>query len=99
MPVLRKTSIALAMAPCCVAAVAGGPARPQVQLDLARTTSPHAAYLDMGSPRALSAQQLRQLQESEMDRAVRVGADGRVQRTLPMRGNDAVLLTLEPAAN
>ena len=56
----------------------------------------------MGSPKALSAEQLAKLQEltqdrPEADRVVKVGKDGKLQWKLPMRSNDIVLVTLEPA--
>jgi len=62
----------------------------------------HTAYLEMGSPKELKAEQLQKLQDlttdkPEVDRVVRIGANGKLQWTLPMRSNDIVLVTLEPA--
>ncbi len=56
----------------------------------------------MGSPKTLGTQQLKQLQaltddKPEVNRAVHVGRDGKLQWTLPMRSNDIALVTLEPA--
>ncbi|HEX6706195.1 MAG TPA: cellulase family glycosylhydrolase [Albitalea sp.] len=81
--------------------LAPGRYRLQVRRTGYRSNDAHTAYLEMGSPQALSAPQLRQLQEltadkPETDRAVRVRADGRLQWKLPMRSNDVVLVTLEP---
>ncbi|WP_369976005.1 GH39 family glycosyl hydrolase [Xanthomonas bundabergensis] len=60
----------------------------------------YSAYLRMGSPKALSAQQLRQLQQRTTDkpelRRVRVDKDGSAQLDVPMRANDVVLLELSP---
>ncbi len=58
-------------------------------------------YLEIGSPSALSAAQLTELQEltrdrPETDRVVRVGAGGRYSLRVPMRANDVVLALLEP---
>lgn len=56
----------------------------------------------MGSPASLGPDQLAELQRltrdlPESDRVVRVGGDGRYMLRLPMRTNDVVLATLEPA--
>jgi xylan 1,4-beta-xylosidase len=77
--------------------------RLQVRRTGYRANDAHTACLEMGSPKEPSAQQLRQPQaltadKPELDRVVRVGRDGRLQRNLPMRSNDIVLATLEPAA-
>ncbi|WP_374562271.1 glycoside hydrolase family 9 protein [Ideonella sp.] len=61
----------------------------------------HTAYLEMGSPDALSPAQLQKLQaltddRPEVDERVQVGTDGRLRWTLPMRSNDVVLFTLQP---
>jgi len=83
--------------------LAPGRYRLQVRRTGYKANDAHTAYLEMGSPKELSAQQLRELQEltadkPEVDRTVRVGPDGRLQWRLPMRSNDIVLATLEPAA-
>lgn len=69
-----------------------------------RRNDPLSLYIDMGMPKALAPRQLTQLQQAtrdtpEQDRRVRVGADGVVAIAVPMRSNDVVLLTLEPAAH
>lgn len=61
----------------------------------------HTRYLQMGSPKDLSAGQLAELRaltqdKPETDRTVRVGADGRYTLRVPMRTNDVVLAQLEP---
>lgn len=62
----------------------------------------HTAYLEMGSLKELNADQLQKLQalttdKPEVDRVVNVGANGKLEWKLPMRSNDIVLVTLEPA--
>jgi len=60
----------------------------------------YSAYLRMGAPKTLSAQQLRALQDTTTDapelRRVRVGKDGRAQLEVAMRANDVVLVELRP---
>jgi len=63
---------------------------------------PMSLYIDMGKPKDLSAEQLSKLQAAtadvaEQDRTVTVGKDGVLNVDLPMRSNDVVLVTLEPA--
>lgn len=84
--------------------LAPGSYRLQVRRTGFKANDAQTAYLEMGSPAELSAAQLRQLQDltadkPEVDRTVRVGRDGLLQWKLPMRSNDVVLLTLEPAPN
>lgn len=67
-----------------------------------RRNDPLSLYIDMGMPKDLAPRQLTQLQQAtrdtpEQDRRVRVGADGVVEIRVPMRSNDVVLMTLEPA--
>ena len=62
----------------------------------------YTRYLEMGSPRSLTPQQLGDLQSltrdvPEVDRTVHVPRDGRFRIVLPMRSNDIVLTTLEAA--
>jgi len=83
--------------------LAPGRYRVQVRRTGYKANDAHTAYLEMGSPQALSAVQLNELQKitadrPEVDRTVRVGVDGRLQWKLPMRSNDVVLVTLAPAA-
>ncbi|HEV6964645.1 GH39 family glycosyl hydrolase [Roseateles sp.] len=59
----------------------------------------HTAYLKMGSPKELDAQQLATLQglttdRAESEREVRVGANGSATLTLKLRSHDVVLLSL-----
>lgn len=61
----------------------------------------HTAYLKMGSPKALDTAQLAALQglttdRPEMERELRVGADGSAHITLRLRSHDVVLLSLTP---
>ncbi|WP_457391002.1 GH39 family glycosyl hydrolase [Roseateles sp. P5_E1] len=61
----------------------------------------YTAYLEMGAPKDLSAEQLAQLQsltedQPEADRIVKVGKDGKLQWKLTMRSNDIALVTVEP---
>jgi len=64
----------------------------------------HSRYLEMGSPKDLTAAQLAELQGltrdiPEASSKVRIGRDGRFSTTVPMRTNDVVLLQLEPAGS
>jgi xylan 1,4-beta-xylosidase len=83
--------------------VAPGSYQVQVRRTGYKVNDAYTAYLEMGSPKALSTEQLKQLQDlttdkPEASRVVRVHADGKLQWKLPMRSNDIVLVTLEPAA-
>lgn len=85
-----------------LAHVPAGNYRLQVRKTGYRRNDPLSLYIDMGMPKQLAADQLTQLQQAtrdapEQDRRVRVCADGAVAVTVPMRSNDVVLLTLEPA--
>jgi len=67
-----------------------------------RRNDPQTAWLEMGSPEALGPTQLHQLQALTRDRperadAVRIGTSGRYVTELPMRTNDVVLVTIDPA--
>ena len=62
----------------------------------------HTRYLEMGSPTSLSPAQIAALQASTRDRPessrmVTVGRDGRYRLSVPMRTNDVVLASIEPA--
>ena len=83
--------------------LAPGRYRMQVRRTGYKANDAQTAYLEMGSPKDLTPAQLQTLQQltadkAEVDRTVRVGADGRTHWTLPMRSNDIVLVTLEPVA-
>jgi xylan 1,4-beta-xylosidase len=59
----------------------------------------YSAFIDMGRPRRLSAAQLAALQDASSDRAetdesVVVGSDGLFARTVSMRENDVVLVSV-----
>ena len=60
----------------------------------------YTAYIEMGSPNVLSAKQVAQLNGltqdlPETDKAIRSGADGTAEMTIPMNSNDIVLVKLE----
>jgi xylan 1,4-beta-xylosidase len=62
----------------------------------------YSAYLEMGSPKDLSATQIARLNDlsrdvPEKDRIVRTAPDGSVAITVPMNSNDIVLVKLAPA--
>ncbi|MFV0624275.1 beta-xylosidase [Sphingomonas sp. ac-8] len=62
----------------------------------------HTRYLEMGSPKDLSAAQLAELQAltrdlPEKQTTVRVGRDGRHAMTVKMSTNDVVLVSVQPA--
>ena len=61
----------------------------------------HTRYLEMGSPKDLSAAQLAELQGLTRDvpeqaATVQIGTNGRHAMTVKMRTNDVVLVSLEP---
>jgi xylan 1,4-beta-xylosidase len=83
--------------------VAAGSYRVLVHRTGHKTNDAYTAYLEMGSPTDLSAEQLAQLQaltqdKPEVERVVKVGKDGKLQWKLAMRSNDIALVTLEPVA-
>jgi xylan 1,4-beta-xylosidase len=60
----------------------------------------YSAYIEMGSPRELTAAQIVHLNEltrdlPETDQAVRSGSDGTAKLTIPMNSNDIVLVELK----
>ena len=60
----------------------------------------HTAYLAMGSPKSLDAQQLAKLQslsadKPELQRELRIGANGSAALDLALRSHDVLLLTFE----
>jgi xylan 1,4-beta-xylosidase len=82
--------------------VSAGSYRVQVRRTGHKTNDAYTAYLEMGAPKDLSAEQLAKLQsltqdKPETEELVKVGKDGKLKWTLPMRSNDIVLVTLEPA--
>ncbi len=61
----------------------------------------YSAYLKMGSPAQLTRMQEQKLREAasgrpEFERAVKIGANGQFEETLPLCENDVLLLTLVP---
>jgi xylan 1,4-beta-xylosidase len=58
----------------------------------------HTAYLEMGKPKTLSADQLAKLQAQTQDkpetRSVKVAANGTASVQVPMRANDVVLVKI-----
>ena len=64
----------------------------------------HTRYLEMGSPKDLSAAQIAELQGLTRDvpesaSTVQVGRDGRHSLSVKMRSNDVVLVSVEPAGS
>lgn len=64
-----------------------------------RANDAYSAYIDMGAPVALTAEQLAKLQTltkdaPESQRVVKVGKSGKATVAVPMGGNDVVLVTL-----
>jgi xylan 1,4-beta-xylosidase len=83
--------------------VSAGSYRVQVRRTGHKVNDAYTAYLEMGAPKDLSAEQLDKLQsltrdQPEVDELVKVGKDGKLNWKLPMRSNDIVLVTLERAA-
>jgi xylan 1,4-beta-xylosidase len=61
----------------------------------------YSAYLEMGAPTQLTRAQEKILREAsagrpEFERDIKVGSDGQLDETLPLRENDVLLLTLTP---
>ena len=78
-----------------------GDYRVQVQRTGYKANDAYTAWLEMGSPKTLAADQLSQLQAltadtPEVSSTVHVGGDGTLQWKLPMRSSDIALFTLEP---
>lgn len=83
--------------------VAAGSYRVQVRRTGHKTNDAYTAYLEMGSPKDLSTEQLATLQaltqdKPEVNRVVKIGKDGKLRWKLPMRSNDITLVTLQPVA-
>jgi xylan 1,4-beta-xylosidase len=65
-----------------------------------RANDAYSAYIDMGSPKELSAEQVAHLNEltrdlPETDKNVRSGPDGMIEYSVPMNSNDIVLIKLD----
>ena len=59
----------------------------------------YSAYIEMGSPKELSAAQIAEMNEltrdlPETEKAVRSGSDGTIEFSIPMNSNDIVLVKL-----
>lgn len=98
-PAVASRPVALALSH-----LAPGRYRLQLRRTGFKANDAHTAYLEMGSPKALDATQLERLHaltadQPELDLVVDIGPAGELRRTLPMRSNDVVLVTLqrEPA--
>ena len=65
-----------------------------------RANDAYTAYLELGSPKTLSEQQVRDLQALTVDkpetRALTVGETGAASVAVPMRANDVVLVKVAP---
>lgn len=82
--------------------LAPGPYRLEVRRTGFHANDAYSTYLEMGSPKSLTPDELEKLQAltrdtPETDRRIRVGRDGRLAFDLPMRSNDIALVTLAPA--
>ncbi len=83
-----------------VSHLASGSYRLRVHRTGFRANDVYSAYIDMAAPKNLTPEQLDKLTKltrdlPETDRLVRVGEDGSLNVSLPMRSNDVVLVTLE----
>ncbi|MFZ5547273.1 MAG: GH39 family glycosyl hydrolase [Pseudomonadota bacterium] len=99
LPAVASRPVALA-----ISHLAPGRYRLQLRRTGFKANDAQTAYLEMGSPKALDATQLERLHaltadQPELNLVVDIGPAGELRRTLPMRSNDVVLLTLkrEPA--
>jgi xylan 1,4-beta-xylosidase len=75
--------------------------RLQVRRTGFRANDAQTAWLEMGSPKDLSPEQLRRLQDGtrdvpEQDKRIRVGKSGTFDLSLKMRSNDVLLVELDP---
>jgi xylan 1,4-beta-xylosidase len=82
-----------------VAGLKPGSYRLRVRRTGYRANDAYSAYIDMGLPKTLTAEQLRQLEaltrdRPEIEKVIKVRGDAVVD--LPMRANDIVLIELEP---
>ena len=64
-----------------------------------RANDAYSAYIELGSPKELSAEQIVHLNEltrdlPEPDKTTRTGSEGTLQITVPMTSNDIVLVSL-----
>jgi xylan 1,4-beta-xylosidase len=80
--------------------VKAGKYRVQVRRTGYHANDAYSAYIEMGAPKALTAEQVERLHAltkdaPETDRVVGIGKSGAFDINVPMRGNDVVLVTLE----
>lgn len=97
-----QPTTALAPAQLRLAGLAPGSYRVTVRRTGFKANDAYTRYLELGSPRDLTTAQVAEMQAMTRDlpetvRTVRVGKDGRYAVTVPMRANDVVLATVEPA--
>lgn len=101
-PYFRKLHPATPLPPLSLSVSSLTPGR--YRLSLRRTgfkaNDAYSQYIEWGLPKDLAPAQVAQLQQlaadaPELDEPVEVGADGRLQREIPMRTNDVVLIRLE----
>ena len=104
-PFFTKVIPSVSTGPVAVrfAGVRPGRYRLQVRRTGFRSNDAQTAYLEMGSPAALSAQQLAELQRLTEDKPERletidVPASGQLDLNLPMRSNDVILIELVPGS-
>lgn len=65
-----------------------------------KANDPYTRYMEWGRPDKLTPKQIAILQDQtrdapEIDRTVKIGADGSVRRSIPLRTNDILLVKLE----
>jgi xylan 1,4-beta-xylosidase len=100
-PFFTKIRPAADAAPLATAVHGLAPGRYRVSIRITgfRHNDAYSAYLEMGRPAALSAEQLTQLKALTEDRpaisTVDVGADGVANIRIPMRDQDVVLMELD----
>ena len=66
-----------------------------------KANDPYTTYMQWGRPESLSASQVETLNRQtadipEIDKTVKIGADGELTRSIKMRTNDVLLVKLEP---
>lgn len=102
-PYFRAVQPARALEPLVIEArgLTPGVHRVEVRRVGFRNNDAYTAYLEMGRPETLTADQLAQLQALTRDEpevfTVTVGADGRARLELPMKAYDVVLAEFAPA--
>ena len=69
-----------------------------------KANDPYTQYMEWGRPDKLTSDQISTLQgltsdAPEIDQTVKVGADGGMRRSIPLRSNDVLLVKLERAGS